>query len=104
MGLTLRDLTYEVRRYFQRKDDEPGVIISKIEQGSKASTSGLKPYEIITHVNDQPVRTVKEFQKLTDNQTELRLSVKRMAKGRQVKIILPPPKTTAPATAPATPG
>ncbi|MCY2955193.1 MAG: PDZ domain-containing protein [Planctomycetota bacterium] len=99
IGLTVRDLTYEVRRYFQRKDDDPGVIISKVEQGSKASTSGLKPYEIITHVNDQPIATVKDFQKLTEGQTNLRLSVKRMAKGRQVIFTLP--ARPSPATSPA---
>jgi predicted metalloprotease with PDZ domain len=100
-GITVRDLTYEVRRYLQLKADDPGVIVSKIEQGSKASTSGLKPFEIITHVNNQPVANVKEFQKLTEGQTELRLSVKRMAKGRQVKITLPARNGAAAATKPA---
>ena len=37
LGLTVRDMTYEVRRYLQKKDDDPGVVISKIELGSKAS-------------------------------------------------------------------
>ena len=86
VGLTVRDLTYEVRRYFQRAEDEPGVIVSKIEPGSKASVAGLKPYEIVTHVNDQPVMTADDFGKLIEGQTELRLSVKRMTLGRQVKI------------------
>jgi hypothetical protein len=86
LGLTVRDLTYDVRRYFQKPDDEPGVVISKIELGSKASVAGLKPYEVITHVNDQPVKTVQDFEKLTKDQQELRLSVKRMTKGRIVKV------------------
>jgi len=96
LGVTARELTFEARRYFQFKPGESGVIISKIDVGSKASTSGLKPYEIITHINDQPVQSVGEFQKLTAGQTELRLSVRRMAKGRQVKIVLPAQPTTRP--------
>jgi S1-C subfamily serine protease len=88
LGVTVRDLTYEVRRYFQREVDEPGVLISKIEMGSKASTSGLKPFEMVTHVNDQPVNTVQDFERLTKDQQELRLSIRRMAKGRQVKVKL----------------
>lgn len=88
LGVTVRDLTYEVRRYFQRGEDEPGVIISKIEMGSKASTSGLKPYEMITHVNDQPVGSAADFEKFTQDQQDLRLSIRRMAKGRQVKVKL----------------
>jgi hypothetical protein len=86
LGITVRDLTYEVRRYFQKKADEPGAIVSKIEQGSKASVAGIKPFEIITHVNDKPVMNVKEFEKATQAQDELRLSVKRMTRGREVKI------------------
>ena len=97
LGITVRDLTYEVRRYFQKKDDEPGTIISKIEQGSKASVAGIKPYEIITHVNDKPVMNVKDFEKAIAGQDELRLSVKRMTRGREVKIKM----TGAPAPAPA---
>ncbi len=101
LGITVRDLTYEVRRYLQKKPDEPGVVVAKIEQGSKASVAGLKPFELITHVNDQPVKDVKDFEKLTAGQTEIRLSVKRMTAGRIVKISLDAP---APTSKPATPG
>ncbi len=86
IGLTVRDLTYDVRRYTQRKADEPGVVISKIEAGSKASVAGVKPFEIITHVNDQPVANVKEFEAQIGKGGELRLSIKRMAKGRIVTL------------------
>ncbi len=95
LGLTVRDLTYEARRYFQKKPDDPAVIVSKIETGSKASVAGLKPYELITHVNDQPVLTVGDFEKLVaDASGELRLSVKRMAKGRIVKVKVGPKAST----------
>jgi hypothetical protein len=58
----------------------------------------VKPYEIITHVNDQPVATVADFEKLILNQEELRLSVKRMTRGRVVKIRMTP--TAAPSENP----
>ncbi len=86
LGLTLRDLTYEVRHYFQLTPADPSLIVSKIETGEKASVAGIKPYEIITHVNDQPVSTVADFEKNIQNQPELRLSVKRMTRGRVVQI------------------
>ncbi len=86
LGLTVRDLTYEVRRYFQKTPDDPGVIISRLEPGSKASVSGIKPYEIITHVNDAPVKSVQEFQTLIKDQEELRFSILRMTRERQVRI------------------
>jgi hypothetical protein len=88
LGLTVKDLTCEVRRYFHKADDDPGVIVSKIAPGSKASVSGLKPYEIITQVNGQPVAGVKAFEALLKDQAELNLSVTRMGVNRMVKIAL----------------
>ena len=86
LGITVRDLTYELRRYFQKTQDDPGVIVSKVEPGSKASVAGIKPYEMIVSVNDTPVRNVKDFERLANASGELRLSVSRMTKGRVVKI------------------
>ena len=99
LGLTVRDLTYEVRRYFQKTPDEPGTIVSKIEPGSKASVAGIKPYEIITHINDKAVKNVKDFEAAIAGQEELRLAVKRMNRGRIVKIAMgaaAPAKEAAP--------
>lgn len=98
LGLTVRDLTYEVRRYFQLKDDEPGVIISKVEAGSKASVAGLKPYEIIRTIDDKPVTDVKSFESAVAKGGELRLAVKRMTQGRTVKIKAEPVESDQPDT------
>jgi hypothetical protein len=65
--------------------------VSRIEPGSKVSVAGLKPYEIITHVNDEPVADVGAFKKLITGQQELRLSVKRMTRSRIVKLRLDKP-------------
>ena len=86
VGITVRDLTYDVRRYTQRKADEPGVVVSRIEAGSKASVAGIKPFEIITHINDQAIANVKEFEQRIGVPGELKLSIKRMAKGRIVTL------------------
>ncbi len=97
LGLTVKNLTYEVRRYFRKTDVDPGVIAAKIEPGSKASVSGIKPFEIITHVNGKEVMNADDFEKLVAGQNELRFSVKRMDQGRVVKIKLKS-ATTQPAT------
>ncbi len=86
LGLTVRNITFELRRYFQMKKGTPGIIISKIKPGSRASVSGLKPYEIITRINGVPVYDVKQFNKLINGHKELRFSVKRMFESRLVKI------------------
>ncbi len=97
IGLTVKNLTYEVRRYFHKTDADPGVIVAKIEPGSKTSVSGIKPFEIITHVNGKEIMNADDFEKLIAGQDELRFSVKRMDKGREVKI-----KLKSAATQPAT--
>jgi hypothetical protein len=86
LGLTVRDLTYDVRRYVQRGTEEPGVVVSKVEPGGKASVAGVKPYELITHINEQPVQTIADFEKHAATGGELKLSIKRMAKGRIVTV------------------
>jgi serine protease Do len=86
LGVTVRDQTYDVRRYLQRKPEDPGVVVARVEPGGKASVAGVKPYEIITHINDQPVNNVKDFEKLAGGGGEMKLSLKRMTKGRIVTI------------------
>jgi hypothetical protein len=86
LGITVKDLTYEVRHYLQRDADQPGVVVSKLEPGGKASIAGIKPYELITHVNDQPVNSVADFERLTAVGGDMRLSIKRMSQGRIVTL------------------
>ena len=61
-------------------------MISKVEPGGRAGVAGVRPYELITHVNDQPVSSVNVFESLSASGGELKLSVKRMAKGRIVTV------------------
>ena len=89
VGVTARDMTYELRRYYQRPEGEPGVVVSKIESGSKASVAGVKPYELITAVNDQPVADVAEFEAQLKDVSEVRLSIRRMTRERVVMVTLP---------------
>ena len=106
LGLTIRDLTFELQHYFRKMPDDPGVMISKIETGSRADVGGLKPFEIITHVNNEPVNSVEQFAELIEGQAELRLDVLRMTRGRVVKIntdVAPADEPTAPVDEPVPP-
>ncbi|MBK7403897.1 MAG: hypothetical protein IPJ41_04500 [Phycisphaerales bacterium] len=88
-GLTVKDVTYEARRFFQMTPEDPGVIVSMIEQGERAAVAGIKPFELIVSVNDEPVHSVQEFEEAIEGGGELRFSVKRMHVGRIVKITVP---------------
>ncbi|MCZ6698727.1 MAG: PDZ domain-containing protein [Planctomycetota bacterium] len=86
LGLTVRDLTYEVRRHFQAGPDDPGVIVSKIEPGSKAAVASIEEQEIISHVNNVPIENVGEFEKLIDQVGDLKLMIRQMTQRRLVRI------------------
>ena len=77
-----------MRRYLQKTDESAGVIISKIETGSKAAVAGIKPFELITEINGKPLKSVEAFAKLVADKDELQLSIERMNKSRQVRIRL----------------
>ena len=66
------------------------------ELGQRQTVAGLKPYEIITHVNDKPVTGPDQFAQLVKDQQELRFTVLRMIRTRLVKInmdeVVTPPK------------
>jgi hypothetical protein len=61
LGFTVKDLTYEVR-YFQKLDPAAGgVVVAKIERGSKAEVAKLQPLAIITRVNGTPLNGLEHF-------------------------------------------
>jgi len=86
LGLTVRNLTFETRLYFQIPEGEPGVLVSRVIAGSRASTGGVKPYEIITTVNHRPVRTAAEFAESAAQAGALTFSVRRMQHSRIVTL------------------
>ncbi len=89
LGLEVKDITFEVRRYFRMQNDTPGVIISDVSAGKAASVAGLRPFEIITAVNDQAVFNVKDFQNAIAGKSEIRLAVRRLAANRVVTVKAP---------------
>lgn len=93
--MTAKELTFETLRYFQIKAGDPGVVLAKIEMGSLASKAGLKPYEIMTHVNSQPVSTPMAFEEAVATGGELKFSVSRMTQNRVVKIDVSTPEEPA---------
>ncbi len=88
LGLVAADLTFEVRAYLKLADDAPGVVISKMQDGSPAAVAGLKPMEVITEVNGAPVKNVVDFAARIKGVEELVFSVRRLDATRVVRIRL----------------
>ena len=49
-------------------------------------TNGVKPYEIVTHVDKKEVHNAKDFEKLIKGKAEINLTVLRMSRVRYVKV------------------
>ena len=86
LGLTVRDLTYEVRQHYQLQPDEKGVVVSKVEKGKKAAVAGVHPFEIVTQVDEKPVASAEEFGKAVAAGGEHRFTLKYKSRTRVVKI------------------
>jgi hypothetical protein len=86
VGVTVRDLTYEARRYFQLDDSVKGVIVSKIEPGERAAVAGLRRLDVVLRVNDEPVPDVAAFEAALAKEGDLRFAVRDRLKERVVKI------------------
>lgn len=90
LGMTVREMTFEVRRHFRKGPGDAGVIVSRVEPGARASVAGIRLYEIITHINGRKIETVADFEKQVRKADEVKVSVERMARTRQARIKLSP--------------
>lgn len=62
LGITVQDLTRELARRFDvDSSGTEGVLVAAVQKGSPAANKQLKPGDIITSVNQQPVSSKKEF-------------------------------------------
>lgn len=92
LGLTVKDLTYEVRAHYRLGEEDPGVVVARVESGGRAAVARILPYERITSANGEPVRSAKEFREKVGafferaGRGDLELKVERLGKSRIVKI------------------
>jgi hypothetical protein len=87
LGLTVKDVTYEVRAALRLTPDEPVIVAVKVEQGTPAALARINTYELIRAVDGVSVDNVGTFEKLIDQAQEakkdsVRLTVEWMGKTR----------------------
>ena len=88
-GLTIREVTYEVRYAWRLDNDFKGVIVSKVEEGSKSAIGGIRTYDLITKIDDQAIGSISDFKKVMETLTKkeaakekARFTVEKMGKSR----------------------
>ncbi len=80
LGMTLTDLTGEIKAQLNIADDVEGVMVKSITRGGAAQVAGVLPKDIITKVNGTNVKSVQEFNnavKGLDPQSSITLIVLR---------------------------
>jgi len=61
LGMTVKPITRELAKQFEIEAAE-GVLVTEVQPGSLADRYEIKPGDVITDINHEPVRTPKEFQ------------------------------------------
>lgn len=75
MGLVVDDLTDEQKK---RLGVEQGIIIKTVQRGGLAQQMGLRSNDVITHLNNQSVKSANEFKELIDKLPKDKTSAMRI--------------------------
>jgi ligand-binding sensor protein len=87
LGLTVKDVTYEVRAALRLDPNEPAIVAVKVEQGTPAALARINTYELIRAVDSVSIDSVETFEKLLAQAQEakkdsIRVTVEWMGKTR----------------------
>ena len=74
LGVTVKELTYEVRHYQKLEPGVSGVAVARVESGSKSDVAKLAPLSIIVRVNNVPVKDLTHFRELAQSSKGLTLT------------------------------
>jgi serine protease Do len=61
LGFTVDNLTENIRRQLNLSENIEGVVVSNIQQNTRAYSQGLRRFDVITQVQNQPVPSESEF-------------------------------------------
>lgn len=71
-GLTVRELTRDVRIRLNLSEDVQGVIVRTVKSGSAAQVGKMQPGVIVLAIGEQPVRNLEEFKAAVAKAQELK--------------------------------
>ena len=86
LGMTVKDMTPEVRKYFKFDEKAPGVVVSKVKSGGIAAVAGIRPLELILEVDGQGVTSAKDFAERVKGRKEISFNVRRLTETRIVPV------------------
>jgi serine protease Do len=69
LGLEVRPVTPEIARQLNLRSTD-GVIVYRVEDGTPAAEAGVQRGDVVKQLNNQPVKTMADFDKLTREMKE----------------------------------
>ena len=63
-GLVVRELTPDLAQRFGFEENEKGVVIVKMETGSKLFEAGIRPGDIILQINQKNITSLEDYKKI----------------------------------------
>lgn len=87
LGLTVKDVTYEIRHALNLTGPAPGVVVAKTERGSPVEIARVFPNEIIIRLDDKPLKSSRQMRDLVAaarkaGRKKVRLTILRLGKTR----------------------
>jgi serine protease Do len=62
-GLVVREFTPDLARHFGFDENEKGVIVVKVDPGSRIFEAGIRPGDIILQINQKNIATLEDYKK-----------------------------------------
>jgi S1-C subfamily serine protease len=94
LGVQTQAITPRIAQLLKLKDSN-GVVVTGVSAGSAAEQAGLQPGDVLTTLNDKPLRSVQELRNaegLLPLGSTVQLGVLRDGRSRQVSATLSPVK------------
>ncbi|XP_046752747.1 serine protease HTRA2, mitochondrial isoform X2 [Diprion similis] len=93
LGITMLTLTPDILYELQQRDENipsdvrHGVLVWRVIVGSPADAGGLKPGDIVTHINGEPARAAIDIYKVLEKPGSVNVTVVRSGQVVQVSVV-----------------
>ena len=67
LGFVVRELVFQDKYQLKMTNDQTGVLVDLLRPQAAAQTGGLRPHDVITKLDNEPVTDIDQFQKAYDD-------------------------------------